>query len=569
VGRTSVPAYYEDGVDCTSQLVQMKLDRGRRLIDQTTYDQIALWWFVDLNFVDFLGAMVKAGETTQLRAPRYRFLRSYKRFEVVFTLLQLVILRIVVRVFGRNRGKQSRFPKILFTAQDVEWRVIHDYESGITRKSDAFFDSILKHLAKECNSIGVFPTSTGVRIIPSSFVHSVQTLIDKLKHWYVPQVPFEFYWTLNSWNSERKASRLLANTWTSLRNYARMRQEHICNGVSWSDVEARLEYCFRFTFPFAVRFISIAKRMIEIEKPDLILIVNEYGFFEKALVIAGKLSGVPTLAIQHGTIHSSHKGYMYRKGEILPDGRPISPYTVIPDRTAVYSSYYRDLLTQISAYPENSVVVTGQPRYDKLSQLSRIYSRDTFNRKYHINPGNKIVLWTTECDGLTFEENMLNFKVVFNVARVLKRVTLVVRQHPGETEMYTRIMQQHLQNSGTNAILLSGDTDFYEQLYACDLLIAKYSTSAVEAAAIDKPVVVLNLTRDSCPEGCDYVKQGIALGVNEEDELQPSIEELLRNDSALAKNRKQFAEKYLYKTDGKSTERVVELIRQMLKPTKQ
>ena len=42
--------------------------------------------------------------------------------------------------------------------------------------------------------------------------------------------------------------------------------------------------------------------MIENEKPDLILIQNEYGGFEQALVIAAKFKNVPTIAIQHGII---------------------------------------------------------------------------------------------------------------------------------------------------------------------------------------------------------------------------------------------------------------------------
>jgi len=39
-----------------------------------------------------------------------------------------------------------RFPKIIFTAQDAEWRVFVDVETGRMKKSDAFFDPILRKL---------------------------------------------------------------------------------------------------------------------------------------------------------------------------------------------------------------------------------------------------------------------------------------------------------------------------------------------------------------------------------------------------------------------------------------
>jgi glycosyltransferase involved in cell wall biosynthesis len=86
---------------------------------------------------------------------------------------------------------------------------------------------------------------------------------------------------------------------------------------------------------------------------------------------------------------------------------------------------------------------------------------------------------------------------------------------------------------------------------------------AMEAVALNKPVIILNLSGE--PDVVDYVEQGVALGVYKEGELKPTIEKLLKDDSELAKNRKKYIEKYLYKIDGKATERVVKLIEEMIK----
>ncbi len=60
------------------------------------------------------------------------------------------------------------------------------------------------------------------------------------------------------------------------------------------------------------------------------------------------------------------------------------------------------------------------------------------------------------------------------------------------------------------------------------------------------------------------MKEGVALGVYKTEDLKPTIKKLLKNDSELAKNRKKYIEKYLYKIDGRATDRVVKLIEEMI-----
>lgn len=89
------------------------------------------------------------------------------------------------------------------------------------------------------------------------------------------------------------------------------------------------------------------------------------------------------------------------------------------------------------------------------------------------------------------------------------------------------------------------------------------STTGMEAVALNKPVIVVNLT--GRPDPVEYVKERVALGVYKEEDLKPAVEQLLRDDSELAKNRKKYVEKYLYKIDGKATERIINLIKEVIK----
>ena len=227
------------------------------------------------------------------------------------------------------------------------------------------------------------------------------------------------------------------------------------------------------------------------------------------------------------------------------------------DYFLVSGSRYKKLKEDVGASKE--VVVTGQLRYDILYHAKEIYNKEKFIKRYKINPNHKIILWTTANHGISNEEIIKNFKAVFEAMRNLKDVTLVIKQHPGESEEYTKLIKKYLKKYKINAIIPPKNSDVYEQIFVCDLMITKTSTTAMEAVALNKPVIVLNLSGE--PDVVDYVEQGIALGVYKGKDLKSTIEKLLKDDSELLKNRKKYIKKYLYKIDGKAAERVVEVIK--------
>jgi hypothetical protein len=80
----------------------------------------------------------------------------------------------------------------------------------------------------------------------------------------------------------------------------------------------------------------------------------------------------------------------------------------------------------------------------------------------------------------------------------------------------------------------------------------------MEAVALNKPVIILNLSGE--PDPVEYVQEGVALGIYTKDELISGIKRLLSDDSELASNRARYVENYLYKMDGLATDRVVSLL---------
>jgi len=109
-----------------------------------------------------------------------------------------------------------------------------------------------------------------------------------------------------------------------------------------------------------------------------------------------------------------------------------------------------------------------------------------------------------------------------------------------------------------NGILMPKDTDTYELLYISDIIIIKNSTTAMEAIALGKPVISLNLSGQ--PDPVEYVREGVALGITDSRLLKDGIGQLLKDDHELAANRQKYIEEYLYKVDGQATHRVINII---------
>ena len=486
---------------------------------------------------------------------RYRnFVRYTKWAWRMFLILAISKTKILSDKFRteKTEGRKKNILILSFSSNIVD---VFNIEKGQLEKNDFMIASLVEKL-KEDDRYNVtvvehYDTPGKLDILPKN----------KLQH-----KPFESYVTLKSVLKVFKMSIVYRKLWKDLET-----DKGFTNSLKYKNIplydlmRGEFSYLFSKTFVGAVGFIEVMKRVIDVEKPDIIVEACEYGAYGRSAVVEAKLRGIPTIGIQHGIITPTHFDYRYLAHEINYNSILDPNRCPIPDKTAVYGTYHKDILTRICGYPEDSVVVTGQPRYDILYHADKIYSKEKFLNRYKINPDHKIVLWATQW-GVNDDENIKNFKAIFETVEGMKNTTLIIKQHPREGERETKIIEKHLNNYKISAVVTPKDSDTYEQLFICDLMITKNSTIAVEAIALNKPVIVLNLSEE--PDAVDYVEEGIALGVYKEEDLKPAIEKLLKDDSELAKNRGRYIGKYLYKIDGKSTERVVKLIEKMIKESK-
>jgi len=223
--------------------------------------------------------------------------------------------------------------------------------------------------------------------------------------------------------------------------------------------------------------------------------------------------------------------------------------------------YFKEL-KEYSNVAKN-VVVMGQPRYDILTRADKIYDKNKIISDLGLNPAKKIVLWCTQTHGLSLDENVSSISAVYSTMASIKGDTqLVIKLHPGEDQN----APLYHGNSQCEPIILGKDVDTYALLFACDLMITKHSTTAMEAVILNKPVIVLNLSGK--PDQVNYVREGVALGVYDPANLPSAMGKLLDDSSIFQEKRGEYIKKYLYSTDGKATERVVNLINILLDESK-
>ena len=521
------------------QVLTQKID-GKTFADLTAYRGVALWWFIRFRFFNRV-------RTTSL----IRTLSSnpfvFSAVDFVYDLSTSLLCRLVSGLVRQDTSGKKR--TILITVHDRDWKTIGS-PNGQRRKGDAFFGSIIRELQRKGFRI------VTVTPLKADFISGMKTLVSRLKHQKENLIHREFnsYWSMKIWKNESDARRAFRKTWNEAR-----RNEELVSVLRKANLEDELPYYFDNIFGWVAKSIEMAKGLVESEKPDFILVSSEHGIIQKSIMVAGKMMGIPTMALQHGTIGTVHKGYLSWKGSISQSGDIHSPFCPIPDKTAVFGSYYVDLLTKASDYPPDSVVATGQPRYDALVEASRRYSRDEFCRKLSLNSQKKLVLVMTE--NMPIPDGKVFLRAALRALKDFADVQVVIKPHPAEEgEWYADVVSEE----NVKATILPKNADTYEALYACDLFVGSYSTVILEGVILGRLGVTAFLSKGKDPT--PYFRE-VTPRVYREEALGPEIRKALYDNTVRERLRQtgaKFVFEHGYKMDGEATERVTNLMEKMM-----
>ncbi len=343
--------------------------------------------------------------------------------------------------------------------------------------------------------------------------------------------------------TRRKAKEILSS-WHRLQDEPSLKGSLTYEGISLFDAfKDTISYGFKYLFNKLIRCIEVTRRVIEVEKPDVIVVMDERSPFGRAVVATCDLMGIPSLVLQHGT-HDDQPYYS-------------STYAA---KMSVYGDFTRKVLVQRGVSPDK-IVLTGAPQWDALMTEKGI-SREEFCRQMGLDESKDIILLTT---AITFERDVGKKVVagVIDAMRQFPQMQLLIRAHPSQSEPIS-LYQDIASEMEIGDVVIFKKPHDYDSIRACDIFITQYSTVAIDAIIAGKPVITINLTGET--DLFPYAESGAAIGVYKTEDIAPAISNILTDSSvqkALAEGRKRFIAEHLYKADGKASQRVAHLIEKM------
>ena len=229
------------------------------------------------------------------------------------------------------------------------------------------------------------------------------------------------------------------------------------------------------------------------------------------------------------------------------------------------------------------LVITGTPRYDRLSRASFMFNKQKITRQLRVGMDKGIILLANQPITTMDVPGFINahmderegYKLLMGVIEAVKELPdkkLVIKIHPGDrNEAFTRRIVAEAGMADEVVIVKKYDT--FKLVSCCDVLLTCWSSVATEAILLGKPVILLNFTgrRDihAYTDSSGSTMQALK-SVYRPQDLVSAIRSVLQNQgtSDHLKESSHFISDIAYKTDGLASKRVANLVKELINKRK-
>lgn len=334
--------------------------------------------------------------------------------------------------------------------------------------------------------------------------------------------------------------------------------------------------------------------LFEKEKPDIIVTGNDQNMMDVFFIESANYRKIPSLTVQDGIIAANRKlanndrSLTYKLGYIIKIPLRLIKFILLnkhplkykisamifdlkyrrkhpfiyghgnSSKIALFSEPVKRMLI-LEGVPHHKLEVTGNPKFDELVRYKGNSKKELYKEKLGITSSNIVLVLTQPFVeiGLWNEEQRKEF--ISSIAEAISKldnVQLVIKLHPHyeRKENYIKL----LKGLEIKPIIFDKEP-LNEIISASDVIISVSSTAALEAMALGKSVLIVNLFDDDT----SFFKDSGSLNVKHKEEILFAVEKLLNEPTFEHDKREIFVNKQIHLLDGKAYKRISDLIRSM------
>lgn len=318
------------------------------------------------------------------------------------------------------------------------------------------------------------------------------------------------------------------------------------------------------------------KKIFDEYRPSLVfatVIVNDQ--FDIPILVEAQRRGIKTVASTRNWDNFTTFGFVL----------------ALPDLLLVQNEFLKEQAVSLHGMPEDRVRVIGFPHFDWYKRAELIEPREVFCKKLGIDLTKKIILYGAMGDWLFLHEGEIAevFEELVEEGKIPLKTTMIFRAHPAFTSPPERIGKlkhvvpdkvsgQYFHTVGDPATDRSDLAHFINSLYHSDVVVTAASTVGLDAVVFDKPLISVSFDGKSEPSywlSCrrfqdhfthwiDFMKCNGARKVTSPQEFADALNLYLKDPQVDASGRECVRARFATFSDGKSTERLAEVLISML-----
>jgi UDP-N-acetylglucosamine 2-epimerase len=243
-----------------------------------------------------------------------------------------------------------------------------------------------------------------------------------------------------------------------------------------------------------------------------------------SMVDACHVEGIPLIEMEHGT-WSRFPAVLLRYYQLDSKKHTEAAERPFPASIAVWGAYMKDLLTGWN-YPPERIVIAGYPAYDRLKDIKEAAVR-SFRQKLQLSESQKLIVFMTGNPWMelyqTPQEQIQTARAIIESLPGRKDVECIIKVHQYDDPGSYRELIHELGFNDRCRVIQRCDTTLL--IKASDLIIAKGSSTLLEAAIAGKPVVIVNLS--SRPDIFDFKKYKIGPYISHADQMREALNKVL------------------------------------------